>query len=319
MHYRRLGKTDLEVSMVALGCWAMGSDPDFWGPADDNESIATIHKALDLGINLIDTAPSYGLGHSEEIVGKATADRRDRAVLATKCGIMPTSNTKIDPDAKTGSDRNLSRRGIEQECEASLRRLRTDVIDLYQCHWPDPNTPIDETMEAMTHLRQQGKIRAVGVSNFSCEQMSACRAAGQLDCLQPPLSMLERRAADDLIPYCQEYGMGVLVYGPLCKGLLTGKYDRNNLPTDFRADDEHFQSDRLARHLRTLEQLGDIAGRYGITLGQLAIAWAANFPGVTAAIVGARKPSQVMENAGAADVRLSVQDTVAINEMLRAD
>lgn len=311
MVYRRLGKTDLDVSIIALGCWAMGNDPGFWGVVNDNESIAAIHQALDVGINLIDTAPSYGYGHSEEIVGKAVADRRDKVVLATKCGIV------WPREGKKTLRRKLTAASIKRECEASLRRLRTDVIDVYQCHWPDPETPLEETMETMLGLKEQGKIRAIGVSNFSCQEMSACRSVGALDCLQPQLSLLERRATQDLIPYCQEYGIGVLVYSPLCKGMLTGKYAPETRPKDFRAKDEHFESDRMGRNLQILDRLRPLADRYGITLGQLAITWAANTPGVTAAIVGAKKPSQVAENAGAADVRLTIQDTVGIDEILR--
>jgi aryl-alcohol dehydrogenase-like predicted oxidoreductase len=309
---RRIGETDLDVAIVALGCWAMACDSESWGPVNDNESIAAIHKAIDLGINLIDTAPSYGDGHSEEIVGKAVADRRDRVLLATKCGVVPPGT------GQGGTDRDLTPQSIRRECEASLRRLRTETIDLYQCHWPDPNTPMDQTMAAMIQLRDHGKIRAIGVSNFSCQQMSACRAVAPLDCAQPPLSMLDRKSAEDIIPYCQEHRIGVVVYSPLAKGLLTGKYNLQSVPSDFRSSDEDFQPDRLSRHLRTIEKLRPFAEQYQATLAQLAIAWAANYPGVTAAIVGAKRPSQVIENAAAAQLRISIQDLTAIDEILQA-
>lgn len=311
MHRRPLGDSGLEVSLIALGTWAMGGEPEIWGQVDDRESVAAIHQALDSGINLIDTAPIYGLGHCEELVGNAIQGRRDEVVLATKCGLVfPESKDRLPA-------RCLSRDGILRECEQSLRRLRTDVIDLYQCHWPDSQTPLNETMEALTTLREQGKIRAIGLSNFGCEQLSAAREFGSIHALQPPFSMLHLRAAEDLIPYCIEYGIGVLPYGPLAKGLLTGRFTAGSRFQDIRAHDPEFVGDRFRRNLRVVDELKKIAVRYDKTMTQLAINWTAGHPGVTAPIVGAKRPSQVVENAGGVGWNITEEDRTRIDTLLR--
>lgn len=311
MHRRPLGDSGLEVSVIALGTWAMGGEVEIWGQVDDRESVAAIHQALDSGINLIDTAPIYGLGHCEELVGKAIQGRRDEVVLATKCGLL-------SPKSKDGLPvRCLSHESVLRECEQSLRRLRTDVIDLYLCHWPDSQTPAQETMEALTTLRQQGKIRAIGLSNFSCEQISAAREVGPIHALQPPFSMLHLRAAEDLIPYCIEYGIGVLPYGPLAKGLLTGKFTVESRFQDVRAHDPEFMGDRFRRNLRVVDELEKIATRYDKTVTQLAINWTVGHPGVTAPIVGAKRPSQVVENAGGVGWDLTEEDRTRIDMVLR--
>lgn len=295
MEYRKLGSTEFEVSVVAMGCWALGNDPKFWGPVDDNESVAAIQKGLDLGVNLIDTAAAYGCGHSEQIVGKAIARRRDQIVLATKCGI-------VWDEAGGEKRRCLQPESVRAECEASLRRLRVETIDLYQLHWSDPETPIAKTMEAMVRLREQGKIRAIGVSNFSCEQISEARQHGPVECLQPPLSMLETQATEELLPYCQEYGIGVIAWGPMAHGLLTGKFDASSTFSGFRADHALFRGEGFKRSLATVDRLRGVADRLGCTLAQLALRWVIQQPGVTAAIAGAKKASQVKENADAGDV-----------------
>ncbi len=311
MHRRPLGDSGLEVSVIALGTWAMGGEAEIWGQVDDRESVAAIHQALDSGINLIDTAPIYGLGHCEEIVGKAIRGRRDEVVLATKCGLLfPKSRDRLPA-------RCLSRDGILRECEQSLRRLQTDVIDLYQCHWPDSQTPLHETMEALTTLREQGKIRAIGLSNFGCEQISAARELGPIHALQPSFSMLHLRAAEDLIPYCLEYGIGVLPYGPLAKGLLTGKFTADSQFQDIRAHDPEFIGDRFRRNLRVVDELEKIAARYDKTMTQLAINWTVGHPGVTAPIVGAKRPSQVVENAGGVGWNITEEDRTRIDAVLR--
>lgn len=297
MEYRRLGRTDLDVSVIAMGCWALGGDPEFWGPVDDNESIAAIQQGLDLGINLIDTAAAYGCGHSEEIVGKAIAGQRDRAVIATKCGL-------VWRETHGPKERCLRRDSIVRECEASLRRLRVETIDLYQLHWPDPDTPIAETMETLLKLREEDRIRHIGVSNFSCEQIGEARRYGPVECLQPELSMLDREACEELLPYCREYGIGVIVYGPLARGLLTGKFDASSRFSDLRAKDPHFAGESFRRHLDLIERLREIANELGCTVGQLALRWVIQQPGVTAAIAGAKRASQVRENAGAGDLVL---------------
>ncbi len=295
MEYRKLGGTELEVSVVAMGCWALGSDPVFWGLVDDNESIAAIHRALDLGVTLIDTAAAYGCGHSEEMVGKAITGRRDRVVIATKCGI-------VWREAGGKKENSLKRESVLKECEDSLRRMRIETIDLYQIHWPDPNTPIAETMEALVTLREQGKIRAIGVSNFSCEQMTEARRHGPVECLQPELSMLRRQATEELLPYCQEYGMGVIAYSPMANGLLTGKFDQSSTFTGFRAGHPLFTGEAFKHNLATVDRLRAVAGRLGCTVGQLALRWVIQQPGVTAAIAGAKRVSQVQENVAAADL-----------------
>ncbi len=260
-----------------------------WGVVDDNESIAAIRQAIDCGVNLIDTAAIYGQGHSEEIVGKAVAGLRDRVVIATKCGLLPPTKRGELPR------RCLSHDSIIRECENSLRRLRTDVIDLYQCHWSDPETPLRETMRAMTTLPDQGKIRTIGVSNFGCEQLATAREFGPVHCVQPHFSLLHRRPASDLIPYCQEHDIALIAYGPLAKGLLTGKFDESSTFEDVRATDPDFTAARYRSNLATVAKLKEIATRYDKTVAQLALGWVVTYPGVTSAIVGAKRPSQVIE------------------------
>lgn len=310
MEYRKLGNTDLNVSVVAMGCWAIGGDPAFWGPVDDNESIAAIQQAFDEGINLIDTAAAYGCGHSEEIIGKAIAGRRHQAVIATKCGLV------WKEPASTEKTRCLKRDSVLRECEASLRRLRVETIDLYQVHWPDPQTPIAETMEALLALREQGKIRYIGCSNFSCEQISDARRLGPVDCLQPEYSMLDRAAEEELLPYCREAGMGVIVYGPMARGLLTGKFNATSTFSDLRAQDPRFCGEAFARNLARVEKLRELAQERGCRLAQLALRWVIQQPGVTAAIAGAKRPSQVKENAGAGRVMLAPEDMNRIEAIL---
>ena len=306
-----LGESGVEVSKIALGTWAMGGATEVWGQVDDREAIAAIHQALDCGINLIDTAPIYGLGHSEEIVGKAIHGRRHEVVLATKCGLLFPKHKRELPS------RCLTRESIFRECENSLRRLRTDVIDLYQCHWFDPDTPIQETMQALAGLMEQGKIRAIGVSNFSCEQIAAAREFGPLHSLQPPFSMLHLRASQDLLPFCVEHGIGVLPYSPLAKGLLTGKFDAESKFNDIRAGDLEFLGNRYRRNLRIVEALKKIAAGYGKTVTPLVINWTAYYPGVTAPIVGAKRPSQVLENVGGVGWTITEEDRAKIDALLR--
>ena len=311
MQRRPLGDSGLEVSVIALGTWAMGGTVELWGHVDDRESIAAISQALDCGINLIDTAPIYGLGHAEEIVGNAVRGRRDQVILSTKCGLL-FPKTESQPPR-----RSLTYDNIMRECEHSLRRLRTDVIDLYQCHWPDPETPIRETMAALTTLREQGKIRAIGLSNYSCEQIAAAREFAPIHALQPPFSMLHRHTADDLIPYCMDAGMAVIPYGPLAKGLLTGKFTRDSRFTDIRAHDPEFVGTRYQHNLDLVAALAKIAARYSKSIAQLAINWTGNFPGVTAPIVGAKRPSQVFENVGALGWSITEEDRARIDKLLR--
>lgn len=313
MEKRSLGESGLKVSAIALGTWAMGATVETWGQVDDRESIAAIHQAIDCGINLIDTAPIYGLGHSEEIVGKAICGRREEVILATKCGLLfPKSNNELPP-------RSLKKERVIQECEESLRRLRTDVIDLYQCHWPDPDTPIRETMEALTKLLEQGKIKAIGVSNFSCDQIAAAKEFGPIASMQSSFSMFHLRTADELIPFCQEHKMAMLPYSPLAKGLLTGKFDATSTFTDIRSKDSEFMGDRYRRNLRIVDRLKSMAREYGKTVSQLVINWTASYPGITSPIVGAKRPSQVLENAGGVGWTLQNEDIAQIEKLLRGN
>lgn len=313
MEKRSLGESGLKVSAIALGTWAMGATVETWGQVDDRESIAAIHQAIDCGINLIDTAPIYGLGHSEEIVGKAICGRREEVILATKCGLLfPKSNNELPP-------RSLKKERVIQECEDSLRRLRTDVIDLYQCHWPDPDTPIRETMEALTKLLEQGKIKAIGVSNFSCDQIAAAKEFGPIASMQPSFSMFHLRAADELIPFCQEHQMAVIPYSPLAKGLLTGKFDATSTFTDIRSKDSEFIGARYRRNLNIVDRLKSMAREYGKTVSQLVINWTASYPGITSPIVGAKRPSQVLENAGGVGWTLRDEDIAQVEKLLRGN
>lgn len=288
----------------------MGGTVEAWGYVDDRESIAAIHQAIDLGVNLIDTAPIYGLGHGEEIVGKAIHGRRHEVLVATKCGLLfPRSEDELPP-------RCLSRESIFREFEQSLRRLRVDVIDLYQCNLPDPQTPIRETMDALTTLLHQQKIRAIGISNFSCEEIAAAREFGPVHCLQLPFSMLQRRAADDLLPFCAEHNMAAIAYSPLAKGLLTGKFQPGDSPSGIRSRDPDFLGKRFQRNLRIVDGLKEIAAGYGKTVTQLVINWTAASPGVTAPIVGAKRPSQVVEIVGGLGWTIADEDQARIDRLL---
>ena len=310
MERRKLGDSGLVVSQIALGTWAMGGTVETWGNVDDRESIAAIHQAIDLGVNLIDTAPIYGLGHSEEIVGKAIQGRRNEVLIATKCGlIFPRAKDQLPP-------RCLSRESIIRECEQSLRRLHLDVIDLYQCHWPDPQISIRETMDALTKLLHQQKIRAIGLSNFSCEEIAAAREFGPVHCIQLPFSMLQRRAADDLLPFAIEHHMAAIAYSPLSKGLLSGKFQPIDRPGGIRARDPDFIGERFRRNLRIVETLKEIAVGYSKTVTQLVINWTATYPGVTAPIVGAKRPSQVIENVGGVGWTITDEDRIRIDRLL---
>jgi aryl-alcohol dehydrogenase-like predicted oxidoreductase len=304
-----LGDSGLEISPIALGCQAMGAEFSC-GPVDDNESIATIQTALDLGINLIDTSPYQGEGHSEELIGKAIQSRRDDVVIATKCGLSRGLDDSLPK-------RCLTREAVMRDCEASLRRLRVETIDLLQCHWPDPETPISETMEALEVLRDQGKIRAMGLCNYGCQRLAEARAAGTVHACQMPLSMLARQVTEELLPYCQEYHLGVLAYMPLCKGLLTGKFAPHTRFEDLRRNDPEFQDERYARNLEIVARLRPIAQNYGKSVGQLALNWACCYPGVTGVIVGAKRPSQIRENAGAVGWRIQPADLDRISAILR--
>ncbi|MFW6163527.1 MAG: aldo/keto reductase [Planctomycetota bacterium] len=320
MQYRKLGTSDLEVPTIIFGAWAIGGW--YWGPQNDADSIRTIHAALDAGITCIDTAPMYGMGHSEEVVGRAIADRRDQVLLATKCGLRwDTPDEGVEyftcrmPD---GSEhpvrRNLCKRAILEEVEQNLSRLNTDYIDLYQCHWPDKSAPIAETMDALITLKDQGKIRAIGVSNFTVPMLEECIQHAPLASDQPPYSLLRRDIEDDVLPFCREHDIGVIVYSPLQQGLLTGKMTPNRElhDDDYRKRQKWFTTTNRQRVLDALDQIRPIAEAHDATFAQTTLAWTIAQPGVTAAIVGARTVQQAAENAKAGDITLSDDELARI-------
>lgn len=281
----RIPGTDLAPSRIGLGTWAIGGW--MWGGSDDDESIRTIQAAVDRGITLIDTAPAYGFGRAEEIVGRALAGgRRDKVVIATKVALA-WKDGKVQRDA--------SRRRIMQEIDDSLRRLRTDVIDLYQVHWPDPLVPIEETAAALKELLQAGKIRAIGVSNFSPGQMDRFRAVAPLATAQPPYNLFERAIEDDVLPYCRKNGIVTLAYGALCRGLLTGKMSESSTFTgdDIRLHDPKFQQPRFGQYLKAVAAFDAIAKRHGKRVVHLAVRWILDKQPGGIALWGARRPDQL--------------------------
>jgi aryl-alcohol dehydrogenase-like predicted oxidoreductase len=312
MEFVTLADAGLKLSRVGLGTWAMGGG--WWGPSDRQESYTTIRKAIDLGITTFDTAPIYGLGVSEEVLGQAIKDSgcRDRVVLATKAGLEWTNNKVV---------RNSSLPRLAQELEDSLRRLQTDVIDLYQIHWPDPLEPIEETAAFLGQLLQQGKIRAIGVSNFSPEQMDRFRRVAPLHTAQPPYNLFERQIEAEVLPYCREHGIHTLVYSPLCRGLLSGRMTpQTTFPSgDMRAGiDPKFVEPRYSQYLKAAEALSRFAqDRYGKTLAQLAVRWLLDQPGVSVALWGARKPYHLEAISGLWGWSLDAEAMQTIEDILQ--
>ncbi|HEX3392893.1 MAG TPA: aldo/keto reductase [Acidimicrobiales bacterium] len=306
----QLGSTPLQVSRVGFGAWAVGGGDwqGGWGPQDDDESVAAIHHAIDLGINWIDTAPAYGLGHAEEVVGRALQQlpEADRPYLFTKCGLVWTEGARSVTNV-------LAPESIRGECEASLRRLGLERLDLLQIHWPtDDGTPLEESWATLAALVEEGKVGYIGVSNFGTDLLETCEAVRHVDTNQPELNLVTRRAAADIVPWCAAHGTGVLAYSPMRSGLLTGRFSAErvrSLPDDdWRASDADFAEPRLSRNLALVDRLRAIADRLGCSLPELAVAWTLAWPGVSAAIVGARRPDQVDGWVGAAAVSLSDDD-----------
>ena len=299
MQFRKLGKSELEIPVVGLGTWAIGGD-SFWGGQDRENSVRTLQAGLETGKILIDTAPCYGSGTAEEIVGEAIRGHRDQVVLATKCGL------RIDQRMR----KLLSRESIMWEVEESLRRLGTDHIDLYQCHWPDlEGTPQEETATALYDLVKQGKVRAIGVSNYSVEQMEEFSKYAPLASLQPQYSLLERTIETAQLPWCREHDVGILSYGSLGAGLLSGKYTAERRPSDRRTGFySYYQEPKYTKALALVDVLKEIAQERGIPTSHVAIGWVTAQPGVTCALVGARTPAQALENLKAGDVVLTAEE-----------
>jgi aryl-alcohol dehydrogenase-like predicted oxidoreductase len=314
---RQLGNSDLHITPVGFGAWAIGGGgwEYAWGPQDDQESIEAIHRALDLGINWIDTAAVYGLGHSEEVVAKALQGISNRPYVFTKCELVWNEQGEI-----TG---NLKADSIRREVEASLRRLNVDVIDLYQIHWPDPDEDIEEGWTTMAELQREGKVRWIGVSNFDVGQMQRAMQIAPITSLQPPYSLINRGVESEILPFCLQNNIGVINYSPMQSGLLTGAMTKERVASfaqdDWRRKADDFNEPRLSRNLKLQDLLVEIGKRHGRSAGEVAIAWTLHNPAVTGAIVGARSAKQVEGWIGAMTFRLSAAEVDEIEAFVRAN
>ncbi len=304
MRYKKLGSSDLNVSVVGLGTWAMGND--FWGKVDDDMSIYTIQKAIDCGINLIDTAPAYGDGHAERIVGKAIKGRRDSVIIATKCGTLRDGKNFI---------RSLKPKDIRKQIENSLRFLDIDFIDLYQIHWPDPSTPLEESVNELLKLKEEGKFRWLGVSNFNIDLLNKIMSLTEIVSLQPPYSLLQRDT-EEVITFCREKGLGVLSYGSLGAGVLSGKFKEQ--PKFEEGDNRSkfypfFREPLWSKSMQLVDVLRDIAARHDKPVAHVAINWVNQQDRITTALVGAKTPEQAEQNAMSASWELSQDEIDEIN------
>jgi len=312
-----LGNSDLHITSVGFGAWAIGGGNwEFaWGAQDDNESVATIERALDLGINWIDTAAVYGLGHSEEIVARALKNVSSKPYVFTKCSMRWNEDRSIYRSLKADS--------LRQELENSLTRLGVEVIDLYQIHWPNPDEEIEEGWETLAKFQQEGKVRYLGVSNFSVEQLKRAMKIAPVTSLQPPYSLLNRNIEAEVLPFAQQNHIGVINYSPMASGLLTGKMTReriSNMPADdWRRKAVQFNEPKLSRNLKLVELLGEIGKGHDVTSGVVAVAWTLHHSAVTAAIVGARRPDQVDETIKAASFRLTDAEYRRITSFLESN
>jgi len=317
MEKRQLGTSDLHITPIGIGAWAIGGSG--WngsmGPQNEEDSIPAIHSALDYGLNWIDTAALYGLGHSEEVVARALEGRTSKPYVFTKCERVWDSNRNVGASLKAES--------IRRECESSLRRLKTDVIDLYQIHWPEPDEDIEEGWAELAKLKKEGKVRWIGVSNFSVEQMKRAQAIAPITSLQPPYAVVRREIEKEILPYCQKENIGVIVYSPMYAGLLTGAMTKeraaNFLPEDWRRNLPGFQEPALSRNLQVVETLRTVGKRHGRTPGEVAIAWTLNHPAVTGAIVGFRSPNQVEGIIGSGDFRLTPSAIAEIEDAVKRE
>ena len=308
METRKLGDSDLRITRVGLGAWAIGGSWRWgWGAQDDGDSIAAIRKAVDLGVNWIDTAAVYGLGHSEEVVGRAVREMGEpsKPYIFTKCGLCWDDDGN---DAREAFGR-LKAGSVRREAENSLRRLGVEAIDLYQIHWPNPNADIEEAWTEMAKLKAEGKVRWIGVSNHSVKQMERLARIAPVTSLQPPYSFINRAVEADILPYCAKNGIGTIVYSPMGSGILTGKMTPERIASlpddDWRKRDYNYTEPQLSRNLRVVEAMRAVAVRRGVPTAQVAIAWTLRNEAVTAAIVGMRKPEQAEETVGAAGLALS--------------
>ncbi len=316
METREFGKTGLEVTPIGFGSWAIGGSGwrGAWGPQDDDEAVGAIRRAVERGINWVDTAAVYGLGHSEELVARALKNLPDseRPYVFTKCSLVWDENANVD--------NVLEKDSVKRECEDSLRRLQADVIDLYQIHWPNPEEDIEEGWSALAELKEEGKVRHIGVSNFDVSQMERAQSIAPVETLQPPYNLLNRDVEEEILPYCKEQNIGVIVYSPMRSGLLTGKMTRErvqNLPSDdWRRNNPDFQEPRLSRNLELVELLEEKDKEHGRSPAEVAIAWTLRHPAVTAAVVGGRRPDQVDGIIGAAEFRLSEDELERIEAFL---
>ena len=311
MEKRRLGKSDLKVSVIGFGAWGIGGHP-FWSDEGENESVRALQKAFDSGINFYDTAPVYGFGRSERLIARALKNKRDKVILATKCGLRWEKE-------KPGSIRkDSSAKSVRFEIEESLKRLKTDFIDLYQVHWPDPDTPFHDTMEELMKLKEEGKILYIGLSNFSKAQMDECLKYGEFVSLQSMYNMLERDLKKEEIPFCIKKGIGIIPYSPLASGVLTGKYDKKTNFKDWRGKGliGNFSGEIYESHVDKVEKLKNIASNYGKKVHHLAINWLLAQEGVCTAIVGVKKASQLQDNHEATGWEISGEDMKNINELL---
>jgi aryl-alcohol dehydrogenase-like predicted oxidoreductase len=314
---RTLGNSDLQLTRIGFGAWAIGGGNwEFaWGPQDDNESIAAIHRALDLGVNWIDTAAIYGLGHSEEVVAHALKTTSHKPLVFTKCSMRWHKDRSIYRSLKAGS--------LAEELENSLKRLGVETIDLYQIHWPDPDEELEEGWETLARFREQGKIRWIGVSNFTVAQMKRVQKIAPITSLQPPYSMLRRAVEEELLPFAQANGIGVINYSPMVSGLLTGAMTAERVAA-FPADDwrrraVEFNEPQLSRNLLLVGLLREIGQGHNVSPGVVAVAWTLHHPAITAAIVGGRSSRQVEGLAPALDFRLSSEEYARINAFFASD
>ena len=313
---RPLGSSGLQITTLGFGSWAVGGGGwSFgWGPQDDTDSIATMRHALELGINWIDTAAVYGLGHSEEVVAKLLRDLplSERPLIFTKCGLIWDVNKPMEV-----AKRILKPEVIRRECEASLRRLGVERIDLYQFHWPDESgTPVEESWGTMVKLMEEGKVRAAGVSNFTVELLERCAAIRHVDSLQPPFSLINRDAGQSLLPWCASHNTGVICYSPMQSGILTERFSAERVARmagdDWRRRSPEFQTPNLSRNVALRDSLRPIAARHGVSVSAVAIAWTLSWPGLTGAIVGGRTPAQVDGWIQAASLQLTPADLAEI-------